>query len=622
MSSPTYLTVQTRTSAVGSMTSRRNARYTPPLLLSRSLEGLEKVIPPGCSSPSTPSWKFDKPLPDLPRPTSSTYSPDDEATGVIESRIPPCPRNTMITQPSLCLPSRTHSLGASDRYKSLLNSPSLTDVQKKSLSLQPSLCPSAPNISPATMHVALSVPTGPYDPDTGWMWLPQTRLSPEAKRATRGVSLLAHPGDTIDTIDSNLLLPALNYDASNSNSDPPEQDVSRESSAAMLDDSGSEACACELTHPLQQSTRRCSGEMLAKTTTTTTAIDQPRVMWLPSTGHLPMSKLAQEDPFHPDLHPASRPRPGIDTNCAGNRTELHSWSSSSCDETSTNNRHNNNMHITPTPLNSPLHPPTNPNFDRHLPRTRSKQLAIPISDYQRYGSKIWKSATSTSISTAAKRDRRPSAMFKKRMVKVRLKRAGTGATTASASTSRSPPRTPCLPQPRSPRKYSLQSSQHSPSSFSSPSSPLSALPRRMRSFLSRTFQSRNSMIPRPPSRPPRPPSPSPIKAFLPAGRERDWERERERDGGKRSPTLQMRGGLLRWSVALTKGRLGLGLGAGAGGGDGITTSGGNGGSGTGSRDGSGKVEAGVKKMTLKDRIVFVGPTDPAASEEERVNAWV
>ncbi|OJD09982.1 hypothetical protein AJ78_08820 [Emergomyces pasteurianus Ep9510] len=53
------------------------------------------------------------------------------------------------------------------------------------------------------------------------------------------------------------------------------------------------------------------------------------------------------------------------------------------------------------------------------------------------------------------------------------------------------------------------------------------------------------------------------------------------------------GNLFRRSMAVTKERLGLGL-----------------------------LGTDVQKMTLKDRIVFVGPTDPAATSEERVNEWV
>ncbi|KKZ64322.1 hypothetical protein EMCG_09706 [[Emmonsia] crescens] len=555
---------------IGQMTSRGIHRYTPPLLTSKSLEGLEKVIPPEGYSPSNlnyKSWKLDKPLPDLPRPTSSVYSPDDEATGVIESHIPPCPRNTLMPEPPPRVPSRAHSLGFSEHHQKAIHEPHVDEgvqlrAPKKSLSLQPCGYQSAPNLLlAAAARASLSAPTGPYHPHYGWSWGLKPKSRSISTHALHGGSTTADPvlpisNATIESLGPLLLSPTPDFHQH-------AKDESRESSLAVVDDSGSEMCRCEVfSEPVRP--RRYSEDGPPDI-----HIEHPQIAGLPSTRQLPVTKVARDAPIPPLLEIETQPHDG-------NRTELFYFSSNSSVS-------DHNLHITPTPNNTP----TLPTFDRR----RTKQLAVPISDYQRYGPKAWK----------PKRDRRPSTMFKRRMMKPKLKR-----------TSLLLPPLPASPIP--PRHYYQQSHRYSHSQSQSQSqsqflsAPLTLLPRRMKTFLSKAFQVRNSNAPIKPLRPPRPPSPSPMRYFLPPPpppplppteqqQEREQEQEQEQQQQQEKQEERQRslrdGNLFRRSMAMTRERLGLGL--------------------------SGPD---MRKMTLKDRIVFVGPTDPAATAEERVNEWV
>ncbi|KLJ07390.1 hypothetical protein EMPG_17120 [Blastomyces silverae] len=556
----------------GQMTSRGIHRHTPPLLTSKSLEGLEQVIPPRGYSPSNPncrSWKFDKPLPDLPRPTSSVYSPDDEAAGVIESHLPACPRNTLMPEPPPRAPSRAHSLGSSEHYHKATCEPAVDEdvhlrIPKKSLSLQPCGYQSAPNLLlEAAARASLSAPTGPYHPQYGWSWGLKSKSRSISTHALHGGSTtgdLVHPisNTTIESVGPMLLFPASGYHQCG-------RDESRESSLAVVDDSGSEMCRYEvLSEPVRP--RRYSEEPSPDI-----YIEHSRKTGLSSTGQLPASKVARGAtiPSVPEIE--IRPQ-------YGNRTELYSFSSDSSVS-------DHNLNITPTPNNTP----TVSTFDRR----RTKQLAVPISDYQRYGPKAWKT----------KSNRRPSTMFKRRMTKPKVKRPSLLLP-------------PLPPSPIPLRKYYQQSHRYSQPQSQSRcqsqflSTPLTLLPRRMKTFLSKAFHVRNNSTPIKPLRPPRPPSPSPMRYFLPLPppppppstkeqedeqqqpeQEQDQQDQQEKQGGSRR---SLRGGnLFRRSMALTRERLGLGL---------------------SSPD--------LRKMALKDRIVFVGPTDPTAMADERVGEWV
>ncbi|PGH14922.1 hypothetical protein AJ79_02785 [Helicocarpus griseus UAMH5409] len=578
------------------MTTRKAHRYKPPLLVSKSLEGLEKVIPPQGYSPSNPnymSWKFDKPLPDLPRPTSSIYSPEDD-TGLIESHIPPCPRNTMLTQTLPRVPSRAHSLGSSEQYQKALQLPADEDGEvrapKKTLSLQPYAYPSDPNLLFATnARGSLAAATGPYHPDLGWTWAPRQRRRSNSTRATHGSATTADHSPpilsaTIDTVDP-MLLPAALY------CDTPEtqngKDESSESSMAVVDDSGSETCHCEISENPRRRSEEAPNVLHIE--------QQQRIMWLPSTGHLPTSKLTQDGPLTPTAPPqepaavesVTRPRyPETESQTRyGNRTELYSFSSSSSEASDDDH----NLNITPTPVNTPTFPPPD--------RRRTRQLAVPISDYQRYGSKSWK----------PKRDRRPSTMLKRKLMKTRPR----GSAPLSASSRRSTPPTPRCSSPRTvlplppsfiqQQQYQQQSSpRHSrfpyrariisytrkrsrsnaqntnpppprpPSSSqphpqqTPPSSPFTYLPRRMKTLLTKAFQARQPTLLTPPapstrpSRPPRPPSPSPINQFLPPPPSPPRQQQQQQEEEKQR-SMRGRAELLRRSVAVTRERLGLGL---------------------------------------------------------------
>ncbi|KAL2366703.1 hypothetical protein RJZ56_000288 [Blastomyces dermatitidis] len=562
----------------GQMTSRGIHRHTPPLLTSKSLEGLEKVIPLRGFSPSNPScrsWKFDKPLPDLPRPTSSVYSPDDEAAGVIESHLPPCPRNTLMPEPPPRAPSRAHSLGSSEHYHKATREPPVDEdvhlrIPKKSLSLQPCGYQSAPNLLlEAATRASLRAPTGPYHPHYGWSWGLKSKSRSNSTHALHGGSTtgdLVHPisNTTIESVGPMLLFPALDYHRCG-------RDESRESSLAVVDDSGSEMCRCEvLSEPVRP--RRYSEEAASDI-----YIEHPRKMGLSSTGQLPATNVARGATITSVPEIEVQPQ-------YGNRTELYSFSSDSSVS-------DHNLNITPTPNNTP----TVSTFDRR----RTKQLAVPISDYQRYGPKAWKT----------KSNRRPSTMFKRKMMKPKVKRP-------------SPQLPPLPPSPIPLRQYYQQSHRYSqPQSQSQGqsqffSSPLTLLPRRMKTFLSKAFHVRNNSTPVRPLRPPRPPSPSPMRYFLPLlpppppppTKEQEDEQQQQLDKQQleqeqqqqgqqekeRESRRSLRGGsLFRRSMAMTRERLGLGL---------------------SSPD--------MRKMALKDRIVIVGPTDPAVMADERAGEWV
>ncbi|PGH05444.1 hypothetical protein GX51_02968 [Blastomyces parvus] len=555
------------------MTTRGIHRHTPPLLTSKSLEGLEKVVPPRGYSPSNPnyrSWKLDKPLPDLPRPTSSVYSPDDEATGVIESHLPPCPRNTLIPEPPPRAPSRAHSLGSSEHYHKAIREPVVGEdvhlrIPKKSLSLQPCGYQSAPNLLlEAAARVSLSAPTGPYHPQYGWSWGPKSKYRSFSTHAFHGGSAtgdLVHPisNTTIESVGPMLLFPASDYHRCG-------RDESRESSLAVVNDSGSEMCRCEVLISQPVRPRRYSAEASLDI-----CIEHSRKTGLSSTGQLPATKVARDATIPSVAEIEIQPQ-------SGNRTELYSFSSDSSVS-------DHNLNITPTPNNTP----TVSSFDRR----RTKQLAVPISDYQRYGPKAWKT----------KSNRRPSTMFKRRMMIPKVKR----------------PSLLLPPMPPSPiplRQYYQQSHRYSQPQSQSQcqsqflSTPLTLLPRRMKTFFSKAFHVRNNATPIKPSRPPRPPSPSPMRYLLPLPvppsppsteqhqdehqpeqeqQQQQYQQEKQRES---RPSLRS-GNLFRRSVAMTRERFGLGL---------------------SSTD--------VRKMTLKDRIVFVGPTNPAAMADERVDEWV
>ncbi|EEH10709.1 conserved hypothetical protein [Histoplasma capsulatum G186AR] len=564
----------------GQMTFKGMRGYTPQLLTSESLEGLEQAVPPG-NSPSNSkyqSWKFDKPLPDIPRATSSVYSPDDEATGVIESHLPPCPRNTLMPEPPPRVPSRAHSLGSSEHYQKAMHEPPIDvdihlRVPKKSLSLQPCGYRSAPNLLLETAAPAsLSAPAGPYHPHYGWSWGLKSKPRSISTYALHGGSTTADPifpisDKAIESVGPMLLFPSSGYHQCG-------KDESQGSSLAMVDDSGSEMCRSEIL------SERIRPRRYSEDVPLDVHMEHPQRTGLSSTGQLPVTRARNHRIQLVETQPQT-----------GNRTELFSFYSDSSVS-------DHNVHITPTPNNTP----TASTFARR----RTKQLAVPISDYQRYGPKAWKT----------KRDHRPSTMFKRRMTKPKTKRASLQLP-------------PLPPSPVPLRQYYQQNHRYSQSQSQTQcqsqflSTPLTLLPRRMKTFLSKAFHSRNITTSVKPLRPPRPPSPSPMRYFLsppppppppPPPRLHPPTQQQEDDQWNQQDKLQQerqeqqqqcqqenqekersqRGGnLFRRSMAVTRERLGLG---------------------PSSTD--------VRKMTLKDRIVFVGPTDPAAVAEDRVDEWV
>ncbi|ODH46895.1 hypothetical protein GX48_07038 [Paracoccidioides brasiliensis] len=549
-------------------------RCTPPLLLSRSLEGLENVIPPQGYSPSNSNYlscKLDKPLPDIPRPTSRVYGPDTEAVGSIESHLPNCPRNTMLSQPPPRAVSRAHSLCSSKRYQKallLLSTDGDTgeDVQKhvrkRSLSLQSCGYQSEPNPLLAASCGTIAGPTGLYHPDLGWSLVTKSRYRSNSTCATHGGSTTADPilpiyATTVGSIDPSLLPHALNIESIQHRQG---REGSSESSFVAVDDTVSETCLCEVSAECKKP-EPDSGEVISNQ-----QVEQPRIMWPPPTGRLPMAILPKNDRNAPTpgtcpprlkIQPESQYR---------NRTELYSFSSDS-------SGYDHNLNITPTPNNTPTY--------HDLDRQRTKQLAVLTSDYQRYGSKAWKT----------KQSRRSGIFFRSRITKPKQ--------TSSLS--------PALPSSTAHlRQYYRENHHRSQYQLQSQFQPSSStlLPHRIKSFFSRAFHVRFDASHSKPSRPPRPPSLFPLRYILrapplPPPQQQQWQRQqqqlrlRQKQRKEQQKQQQKQGGgaLLRRSMSVMRERLGL----------------------TGAER---------RKMTLKDQIVIVGATDFAMMGEETAGGWV
>ncbi|EEH37753.2 hypothetical protein PAAG_00674 [Paracoccidioides lutzii Pb01] len=564
------------------MTSMIIPRYTPPLLLSRSLEGLENVIPPQGYSPSNSNYlscKLDKPLPDIPRPTSCVYGPDTEAVGSNESHLPNCPRKTMLPQPLPRTVSRAHSLCSSKRYqKAFLLLPTDGDtgkdaqihVRKRSLSLQSCGYPSKPNPLLAASCGTIAGPTGLYHPDLGWSWVTKSRYRSNSSCATHGGSTTADPilpiyATTVGSIDPSLLPHALNIESIQHRHG---REESSESIFAAVDDNVSKTCFCEVSAECEKP-EPDAGEVVSNH-----QVEQQRIMLPPSTSHLPMTILPKNDRNAPTPGTCP-PRLEIQPESHyGNRTELYSFSSDS-------SGYDHNLNITPTPNNTP----TYHDFDRR----RTKQLAVLTSDCQRYGSKAWKT----------KQSRRSSIFFRSRITKPK--------TTQTSSLS------PALPSSTANLRQYYRESHHRSqcqlqSQFQQSSSTL--LPHRIKSFFSKAFHIRFNASHSKPSRPPRPPSLFPLRYILrspplPPPQQQQWQqqqqlwqrqkqrKEQQKQQQKQGFKQQSMGGgaLLRRSMSVMRERLGL----------------------TGAER---------RKMTLKDRIVIIGATDFAMMGEETAGGWV
>lgn len=162
-----------------------SVRQTP--LFLKSLEGLEKAIPPegySTPSPSTPSWKFDKPLPKIPRATSSLYS--------VDSRFADLSTGNHISRGKDLMPAATRSCPGfpADNLSNSLYIPqeetlrplTFTNIQCSSMySLQDQSPPSLVS-TPGTCCDYESISLGPYASEREWILQLETKRALELQR--------------------------------------------------------------------------------------------------------------------------------------------------------------------------------------------------------------------------------------------------------------------------------------------------------------------------------------------------------------------------------------------------------------------------------------------------------
>ncbi|KAK2748348.1 hypothetical protein FQN57_001006 [Myotisia sp. PD_48] len=354
--------------------------YSPPLLPSSSLEGLEQVVPreEDSSWNLIPTWKLNKPLPDtpvVPRRSSSVYSTDDnylKQTRYDSGFESPCT-------------SQFYSKRATPRYHCSVDELRIhydRGFQSRSTPRQLSLPGAIPILVPRDPRFHATQP-----PESPVIPVSQARDS-RSNRASDPTTNT--PAETIQPLNTKLEGPSVPSRVNQGNAYPSPVSENDHGNKEPVDNANppedktnqtqrSDLCFCHQPHPchskiiLSPQWLNGSDQDKLERMSSISTLDQGHPMQT-QTGREIVPKQSQIAIGEEITRLEEDRRPP--------RTQLYSFSTCDDDGLEIDDRHEN-IPMSPYPS-----PGTRPQ--------RTKQLAIPPSDYQLYGSNIWSKKKPTS----------------------------------------------------------------------------------------------------------------------------------------------------------------------------------------------------------------------------------
>ncbi|PGH18152.1 hypothetical protein AJ80_04539 [Polytolypa hystricis UAMH7299] len=389
----------------------------PPLFVSRSLEGLEKVIPPpGHSSRGSspaPSWKFDKPLPELPHLPCSVYSACNGSTDVTHKYkrtanvdpLPPFVQSYPGAKAALSPSRRPIPIALDLNTTSILpRPPEGTRAPQTSPTVQSAPCCRNSQLSIAGTHCCEDddsiLAADLYDRFREQLpWLDETRygLDPDQLGPFRLRTTPNSPSShtMVHGVDPVLVPLPLDFKGLRRGANASEASLRspvKPGNAGVGRGATSDTCLHKMPPPILR--RAISDEAPRQRLNR-----NQHITWTASsTITLPSSSLSKEYLPEKDEQPNNASTPQLSPRSPlGNRTRIYS---SSTDASLTDLHHpphtdekvDDNINNSSSDNNSNSDPNT-PTTDGNpsLPHRRLTQPAIPLSECQKYGQSVWSS---------------------------------------------------------------------------------------------------------------------------------------------------------------------------------------------------------------------------------------